>query len=96
VRNPGERIRPRRGLIQKHSQHARLAATEELDFDDFEPAGGRYPLRDFPHTFNVKRHVSNSLQAMAATTEGTQTKKWACAHWCASPNAGSTQQFSVT
>jgi hypothetical protein len=23
------------------------------------------------------------------------TKKWACAHWCASPNAGTTQQFSV-
>ena len=24
-----------------------------------------------------------------------QTKKWACAHWCASPNAGTTQQFSI-
>jgi len=24
-----------------------------------------------------------------------QTKKWACAHWCASPNAGTTQQFPI-
>jgi hypothetical protein len=23
------------------------------------------------------------------------TKKWACAHWCASPTTGITQQFSI-
>src|ERR1035437_7420761 len=70
VRHARQRDIPRRGLIQKYPKHARLATAEELDFHHFEPAGGGYPLRDFPHTINVKRHESNSLQAMAAPSEG--------------------------
>src|ERR1700730_3654221 len=70
VRDPGQWIRPRRGLVEKYSQHARLTSAEELDIHDFEPAGGGHPLRDFPHTFNVKRHESSNLRAMAATPEG--------------------------
>jgi hypothetical protein len=70
VRNPGQRIGPRRGLIQKHTQHSGLATAEKLDFHDLEPAGGRYPLRDFPHTFNVKRHESNDLLADGITPKG--------------------------
>src|SRR5208282_5674633 len=61
-------------LIKKHPQHARLASTEKLDFNYFEPAGSGDAVRDSPHAINVKRHESNNLQAMAATTGGLQLK----------------------
>ena len=57
-------------LLGFGSQHARLAAAENLDFDNFQPAGSGYAVRDFPHTINVKRHESSNLQALAVTTEG--------------------------
>src|SRR5256885_874034 len=95
VRDPGQWISSGQSLIQKHPQHARFATAEDLDLYYFETAGGGYPLRNFPHTFDVKRHESNDLLADGRNTGRGPTKKWACAHWCASPKAG-TQQFSVT
>jgi hypothetical protein len=74
VRHSGQRIGARAQFIQKHAQHARASATEELDFDHFESAGGGYAISNFPHTINVKRHESNDLQAMAVTTAGSNEK----------------------
>jgi hypothetical protein len=68
VRHSGERIVPCRGLIQKDSQHACLASAQELDIYNLEPARAGHPVRDFPHTFNVKRHESNNLLADGSHT----------------------------
>jgi hypothetical protein len=51
-----------------------VASTEELDFDYFESARGRYAICDASHTINVKRHESNNLLADGCTTEGLQLK----------------------
>jgi hypothetical protein len=37
-----------------------------------------------------------SYRACREATKTPETKMWACAHWCASPKSGTTQQFPIT
>ena len=64
VRHSCQRIATRRSrLVQKHAQHAGIATPAKLDFDHFQPAGGRYPLRNLSYSIKLKCHASNNLRS---------------------------------
>jgi hypothetical protein len=42
-----------------------LPGAAQLDFHYLEPAGGRYPLRNFPNLVNLKCHETNSLRPIS-------------------------------
>src|ERR1700683_4218039 len=63
MRHSCQRIATRRpGLVKKHAQHAGIAAPAKLQVDHFQPAGGRYPLRNLAYPIKLKCHASNNLQ----------------------------------
>src|SRR5712692_6859846 len=81
------------GLINDDAKHASLASAAQLDFHHLQPAGGGHALRDRAHPFDIKSHETSNLLACRAVPKHAETKKWACAHWCVSPRARTTQQF---
>ena len=92
---PARRIAAGRSrLIQKHAQHAGIAASAKLDIDHFQPAGGRYPIRNFPYSINLKCHASNNLRGERLRQDCLCNEKVGLRPLCAPPNAVTTQQFS--
>src|ERR1700739_3097542 len=62
VRNSRQGIAACRAwLVQKNAQHTGIATPAQLNFDHFQPAGGRYPLRDLTYPIKIKCHASNNL-----------------------------------
>jgi hypothetical protein len=45
---------------------------------------------------DLKSHETNKLSGCWEVPKAAQTKKWACAHWCAPAKSGTTQQFPRT
>src|SRR5271156_2843723 len=75
-------------LVDVNAQHAGFSAPAHLYLYYFKSAGDTDPLHDFAHSLEVKCHSSNNLRVRCAVPKTAETKKWACAHWCASPKSG--------
>ena len=88
-------VRHPAGLVDEDPQHAGLAPAAQLNLDHFQPAGGRHALRNFPNSIDLKCHEIN-ITGTSTVRKAAETKKWAFAHWCVSPNAGTTQQFPTS
>src|SRR5215470_15637659 len=88
VRNPG-------WLVNEDPKHAAFAAAPKFNLDHFQPTGDGYAIGNTAHSVFVERHESKRVRSFAPRCIWPQTKMWACAHWCASPNAGTTQQYSI-
>jgi hypothetical protein len=81
-------VRNARGLINHYAEHAGFASAAQLHFHRLQSTGSRYPFRNLANFIDLKHHEINTLELPAFDVKAAETKKWACAHWCVSPNAG--------
>src|ERR1700733_2170093 len=83
-------------FINHDAKHARLAPAAQFDFNHLQTAAGGHSLHNRAHLIDLKSHETNKLSGCWGVAKAPQTKKWACAHWCAPPKSGTTQQFPRT
>jgi hypothetical protein len=55
----------------------------EFDVRYFQSTRSRHAVCNRPHFLLIKRHLFSNLW-LSRPANSSPTKKWACAHWCAS------------